>query len=65
MRSNWLDIAKGITIMLMVMGHSSIPHSLAVFIWHSTCLCFLLQLDGQRTGRKGHSLNTVFIEQKH
>ena len=33
MRSNWLDIAKGITIMLMVMGHSSIPHSLAVFIW--------------------------------
>lgn len=33
MRSNWLDIAKGITIILMVMGHSSIPHPLAVFIW--------------------------------
>ena len=33
MRSNWMDIAKGITIMLMVMGHSSIPHSLAVFIY--------------------------------
>ncbi|OYP40160.1 hypothetical protein CIK90_02185, partial [Prevotella sp. P5-126] len=32
-RCNWLDIAKGITIMLMVMGHSSIPHSFAAFIW--------------------------------
>lgn len=28
-----MDIAKGMTIMLMVMGHSTIPHSLAVFIW--------------------------------
>ena len=25
-RCNWLDIAKGMTIMLMVIGHSSIPH---------------------------------------
>lgn len=33
MRSNWLDIAKGITIMLMVIGHSSIPHYLSNFIW--------------------------------
>ena len=33
MRSKWLDIAKGITIILMVMGHSSIPHSFAAFIW--------------------------------
>ena len=29
----WLDIAKGITIMLMVMGHSSIPHYFSNFIW--------------------------------
>ena len=29
----WLDIAKVITIMLMVMGHSSIPHYLSNFIW--------------------------------
>lgn len=33
MRSNWMDIAKGITIMLMVLGHSSVPHCIAVFIW--------------------------------
>ena len=32
-RNNWLDIAKGITIMLMVVGHSSIPHYLSNFIW--------------------------------
>lgn len=33
MRSNWMDISKGMTIILMVMGHSSIPHPLALFIW--------------------------------
>ena len=29
----WLDIAKGIAIILMVIGHSSIPQSLSNFIW--------------------------------
>lgn len=29
----WLDIAKGITIILMVIGHTSIPMSLSNFIW--------------------------------
>lgn len=33
MRNNWLDIAKGVAIILMVMGHSTIPHALAMFIW--------------------------------
>ena len=32
-RYTWLDIAKGITIMLMVIGHTSIPHYLSNFIW--------------------------------
>ena len=32
-RCNWLDIAKGMTIMLMVIGHSSIPHYFSNFIW--------------------------------
>lgn len=32
-RLNWLDIAKGITILLMVIGHTSIPWVLSNFIW--------------------------------
>lgn len=32
-RLNWLDIAKGIAILLMVLGHSSIPSVLSKFIW--------------------------------
>lgn len=30
---NWLDTAKGITILLMVLGHTSIPLVLSNFIW--------------------------------
>lgn len=32
-RLYWLDIAKGITILLMVIGHTSIPSVLSNFIW--------------------------------
>ena len=32
-RLYWLDIAKGITILLMVLGHTSIPLVLSNFIW--------------------------------
>ena len=32
-RSVWLDVAKGITIILMVLGHSSIPDGLSRFIY--------------------------------
>ena len=32
-RLQWLDIAKGIAILLMVLGHSSIPSVLSNFIW--------------------------------
>lgn len=32
-RSRWLDIAKGISIMLMVVGHTSIPDYLSHFIY--------------------------------
>ena len=32
-RLYWLDIAKGITILLMVIGHTSIPSALSNFIW--------------------------------
>ncbi len=32
-RTLWIDIAKGITIILMVIGHTSIPMSVSNFIW--------------------------------
>lgn len=32
-RLEWLDVAKGITIILMVLGHTSIPDILSRFIW--------------------------------
>jgi len=32
-RYNWLDIGKGIVIILMVIGHTSIPKGLSDFIW--------------------------------
>jgi len=32
-RIEWLDIAKCITIILMVVGHTTIPKILSNFIW--------------------------------
>ena len=32
-RNIWLDVAKGFVIILMVIGHSSIPKLLSDFIW--------------------------------
>ena len=32
-RIYWLDISKGIAILLMILGHSSIPNTLSNFIW--------------------------------
>lgn len=32
-RNQWLDVAKGITIILMVLGHTSIPQVASNFIW--------------------------------
>ena len=32
-RIEWIDIARGIAIVLMVVGHSSIPESLSKYIW--------------------------------
>ena len=33
LRFDWVDIAKGIAIILMVVGHSSIPVSFSRYIW--------------------------------
>lgn len=38
-RKLWLDIAKGITIILMVVGHTTIPHIASDFIY-----CFHMPL---------------------
>ena len=32
-RLDWVDIAKGIAIILMVAGHTSIPELLSKWIW--------------------------------
>ncbi len=32
-RNNWIDISKGIAIILMVLGHSSLPHFMGSFIY--------------------------------
>lgn len=32
-RIKWLDVSKGITIILMVLGHTSIPQVISNFIW--------------------------------
>lgn len=32
-RNQWMDVAKGITIMLMIIGHSSIPDLLSRFVY--------------------------------
>ena len=32
-RLEWMDVAKGIAIILMVVGHTSIPKSVSNFIW--------------------------------
>lgn len=32
-RNQWVDIAKGIAIILMVLGHTAIPDSLSRFIY--------------------------------
>ena len=38
-RNTWLDIAKGIAIILMVVEHDSIPHIMVDFIY-----CFHMPL---------------------
>lgn len=32
-RNQWIDVAKGITIILMVLGHSSLPKPISNYIW--------------------------------
>ena len=32
-RLDWVDVAKGITILLMVAGHTSIPETISKYIW--------------------------------
>lgn len=38
-RKHWLDIAKGVTIILMVVGHTTVPHIVSDFIY-----CFHMPL---------------------
>lgn len=40
-RIDWIDIAKGMGIFLMVIGHTTLPHILSKTIYLFICLCFL------------------------
>lgn len=37
-RFEWIDIAKGIGVLLVFLGHESLPYQLKVGFTHFTCL---------------------------
>lgn len=61
-RYNWLDIAKGITIILMVFGHTSIPLSVSNFIWSFHMPLFFIS-SGWSTNWEKYSIK-IFIKKK-
>jgi len=58
----WIDIAKGITIILMVIGHSTIPSWLSSFIWSFHMPLFFIA-SGWTTKIRMYS-NGEFIKRK-
>ena len=51
-RNQWMDIAKGITIILMVLGHTSIPDIASRFIWSFHMPLFFLASGWMTNWRK-------------
>lgn len=62
-RLEWLDIAKGITILLMVIGHSNIPERLHYLIWVFHMPLFFIA-SGYSTNWHKYNLAT-FIKNKN
>lgn len=54
-RLQWLDIAKGLTIILMVLGHTSIPEFASRFIWAFHMPLFFIS-SGWTTNQKKKNL---------
>ena len=61
-RNKWIDIAKGITIILMVLGHSSLPQSISNFIW-SFHMPFFFIVSGLMTNFDSYSF-MQFVKRK-
>ena len=67
-RLQWLDIAKGLTIILMVLGHTSIPEFASKFIWAFHMPLFFIA-SGWTTNQKkknlvaftSHKFRTIMI----
>jgi len=58
----WIDIAKGIAIILMVIGHSTIPSWLSSFIWTFHMPLFFIASGW--TTKKGMYSNSEFLKRK-
>ena len=48
----WIDVAKGITIILVVLGHSSLPSTISRFIWAFHMPVFFLVSGGATNWKK-------------
>ena len=51
----WIDVAKGITIILVVLGHSSLPSTISRFIWAFHMPLFFLVSGG------GNKLEEIYV----
>lgn len=60
-RNQWMDIAKGITIILMVLGHTSIPDVGSRFIWSFHMPLFFIA-SGWMTNWGKYSLGEFFAK---
>ncbi len=70
-RNPWIDVAKGIAIILVVLGHTTIPHFVSDFIWAFHMPCFFIASGwctdwtkykfGEYVKRKFYSLIVPFI----
>lgn len=62
-RIKWIDISRGIAIILMVVGHTSIPQSLSKFIWSFHMPLFFI-VSGMMFNATKYSSLYVFVKHK-
>ena len=54
-RLNWLDIAKGIGILLMVLGHSAIPILISTSCFSYALILYCIRMVNKLAKEKFHS----------
>ena len=59
-RNQWMDVAKGITILLMILGHAAIPEPLSNFIYSFHMPLFFIA-SGWMTNWDKYSINEFAI----